>query len=162
MRYVSMQLHIFLRRQGNFNKKILYPLFLERLGSSINNTLAFFCLLFTLFTCRNPKKGDMFAKFANDFGIKSRFDPKRQNTQSTYQSRPEWVTSHFVPHEYSLGYGRGLWETKNTQWHSKNVKGQARTFSQSCSDFTAPYFWPPVGGYLGAPHLPHYSPLPHG
>lgn len=146
-------------------EKISHPLFLESIGSSINNTLAFFCLRFTLFTCRVTKERDLFANFSNDtdFVIKSRFYTTRQGT---YHSRPERITSQFMPHKHSFGYGRRLWETETIHVTPTTSSHKPECFffffSQSCCDFTVSHFWLPLSRNLGTPHLPHHSPHPHG
>lgn len=34
------------------------------------------------------------------------------HTHGTYQGRPKWITSQFVPHKHSLSDGRGFWEAE--------------------------------------------------
>lgn len=131
---------------------ISYPLFWWSIESSINTTLAFFCLRYTLFTCRVKKQQQqqiltnkalhkrcseeiqdrlwcvmylakqtcarackmcrwfIFLRSSQSFYINSRNLKTRDGC--TYQCRPEWITSEFMPHKHSFCYGRGLWETK--------------------------------------------------
>lgn len=103
-----MQLHaVHYKGAEIIEEKVPHPLFRVSIESSINNTLAFFCLRFTLFTCRGKKK-EAVSIICQWYGSCDQDVEKH----GAYQSRPEWITSQFMPHKHSLRYWRGLWETK--------------------------------------------------